>query len=222
MEIGKAEGSGRMPYQGSSAAPSVTPVHPEVAAVPKTSPQPASQTAAHVLMQDTQQPAPRPVTQKMSPGSVAEQNALRSAEQAAVREGRGKAVSSAEQNPAQGSVAQQTVQGTGQSIVQGTAQNPALHDAQRDTWKEKNAKEAEEKEKRAAQNLQLKKAVTELNRQMKESEAVFGIHDKTNRVTIKIVDKATKEVIREFPPEQTLDMIAKVWEVAGILVDEKM
>ena len=34
-------------------------------------------------------------------------------------------------------------------------------------------------------------------------------------------DKDTKEVIKEFPPEKTLDMIAKVWEVAGILVDEK-
>ena len=47
------------------------------------------------------------------------------------------------------------------------------------------------------------------------------IHEKTNRITIKIVDKKTKEVIREFPPEETLDMIAKAWELAGILVDEK-
>ena len=44
---------------------------------------------------------------------------------------------------------------------------------------------------------------------------------KTNRVTIKIVDKKTKEVIKEFPPEKTLDMIAKVWEMAGLMVDEK-
>lgn len=71
------------------------------------------------------------------------------------------------------------------------------------------------------QSAQLKSAVSDLNKQMKNSEAVFGIHDKTNRVTIKIVDKTTKEVIKEFPPEETLDMIAKVWEVAGILVDEK-
>ena len=54
-----------------------------------------------------------------------------------------------------------------------------------------------------------------------KTEAVFGIHDETNRVTIKLVDKDTKKVIREIPPEKTLDMIAKVWELAGILVDEK-
>lgn len=68
---------------------------------------------------------------------------------------------------------------------------------------------------------QLKRAVEQLNKKMPQSSAVFGIHDKTNRVMIKIVDKDTKEVIKEYPPEQTLDMIAKVWELAGILVDEK-
>ena len=77
-------------------------------------------------------------------------------------------------------------------------------------------------EKDAKQGTQLKKAVNDLNKQMKNSEAIFGIHDKTNRVTIKIIDKTTKEVIKEFPPEETLDMIAKVWEIAGILVDEKL
>lgn len=70
-------------------------------------------------------------------------------------------------------------------------------------------------------NEQIRKTVEELNKKMKNSEAVFGIHDETNRVTIKIVDKETKEVIRELPPEKTLDMIAKAWELAGILVDER-
>lgn len=70
-------------------------------------------------------------------------------------------------------------------------------------------------------NEQIRKAVEQLNKNMAHSEAVFGIHDGTNRVTIKIVDKETDEVIKEFPPEKTLDMIAKVWEIAGLLVDEK-
>lgn len=68
----------------------------------------------------------------------------------------------------------------------------------------------------------LRKAVEQLNKSnMANSEAVYGIHEGTNRVTIKIVDKDTKKVIKELPPEKTLDMIAKVWEMAGILVDEK-
>ncbi|MBQ7920618.1 MAG: flagellar protein FlaG [Lachnospiraceae bacterium] len=72
-----------------------------------------------------------------------------------------------------------------------------------------------------ASQEQIRKAVEQLNKNMRNSEAVFGIHEKTNRVTIKIVDKETKEVIKEVPPEKTLDMISKVWELAGILVDEK-
>ena len=68
---------------------------------------------------------------------------------------------------------------------------------------------------------QMKDAVSQMNKKMENSEAIFGIHEGTNRITIKIVDRDTKKVIKELPPEKTLDMIAKVWEMAGILVDEK-
>lgn len=79
-----------------------------------------------------------------------------------------------------------------------------------------------EQNKEQASAEQIRKAVEQLNKKMAaNSEAVFGIHEETNRVTIKIVDKNTKETIKELPPEKTLDMIAKVWEIAGILVDEK-
>ena len=71
---------------------------------------------------------------------------------------------------------------------------------------------------------QLKKMIEEMNRKINNSNeiAMFGIHEDTNRVMIKIMDKDTKEVIKEFPPEKTLDMIAKLWEMAGILVDERL
>ncbi len=77
------------------------------------------------------------------------------------------------------------------------------------------------REQQQANTEQIKKAVENLNKNMSRSEAVFGIHEETNRVTIKIVDRETKEVIKELPPEKTLDMIAKAWELAGILVDER-
>lgn len=70
-------------------------------------------------------------------------------------------------------------------------------------------------------NDALRRAVEELNKKSVNSEAVFGVHEDTNRVTIKIVDKQSREIIREYPPEETLDMIAKVWELAGIMVDTK-
>lgn len=73
-----------------------------------------------------------------------------------------------------------------------------------------------------ASNEQIRQAVEKINKEAQNNgEAVFGIHEETNRVTIKIVDKKTKEVIKEFPPEKTLDMIARVWEMAGIMIDER-
>lgn len=72
------------------------------------------------------------------------------------------------------------------------------------------------------QSEKIRKAVEQFNKRLGHSSAIFGIHEATNRVTIKIVDKDTKEVIKEVPPEETLDMIAKVWEIAGILVDKKL
>lgn len=91
---------------------------------------------------------------------------------------------------------------------------------------DKNGKDGNQDDSQAKQtiseNSQIKKAVDEINKKAHNSEAVFGIHEATNRVTIKIVDKDTKKVLKEYPPEKTLDMIAKVWEMAGLLVDQKL
>lgn len=53
------------------------------------------------------------------------------------------------------------------------------------------------------------------------TECQFSYHEQTKRICIKVLDQDTGEVIREIPPEKTLDMIAKSLELAGILVDEK-
>lgn len=49
----------------------------------------------------------------------------------------------------------------------------------------------------------------------------FSVHDKINAVMIKVVDTETKEVIKELPPEKILDLVAKMEEMVGMLVDEK-
>lgn len=53
------------------------------------------------------------------------------------------------------------------------------------------------------------------------TEFEFSIHEKTKQIMVKVVNSETKEVIREIPPEKVLDMVAKMCEMAGILVDEK-
>lgn len=72
-----------------------------------------------------------------------------------------------------------------------------------------------------ASERSIKNAVEEINRKSNNMEAIFGYHEGTNRVMIKILDKDTREVKKEYPAEKTLDMIQKVWEMAGLMVDEK-
>ncbi|WP_366923009.1 flagellar protein FlaG [Metallumcola ferriviriculae] len=50
----------------------------------------------------------------------------------------------------------------------------------------------------------------------------FSIHEATKEIMVKVVNTETDEVIREIPPEKILDMVAKMWELAGIMVDEKV
>ena len=64
-------------------------------------------------------------------------------------------------------------------------------------------------------------AIAEVNRKMNQkTRCEFSYHEDTKRVSIKVIDSETEEVIREIPPEETRDMLSKMWEVAGILIDE--
>lgn len=64
-------------------------------------------------------------------------------------------------------------------------------------------------------------AVSSANRKMVRTRCDYSYHKETNRVSIKVFDADTDEVIREIPPEKSLDMLQKMWEMAGILVDER-
>lgn len=50
----------------------------------------------------------------------------------------------------------------------------------------------------------------------------ISIHNKTHDIMVKVLNKDTGEIIREIPPEKTLDLVAKMMELAGILIDEKI
>lgn len=83
------------------------------------------------------------------------------------------------------------------------------------------AKSGEKKEETASEK-QIRDAISKVNKKlMNRTKCEFSYHEETKRVSIKVIDEDTKEVIREIPPEETLDMVQKVWELAGILIDEK-
>ncbi|NPV29191.1 MAG: flagellar protein FlaG [Firmicutes bacterium] len=50
----------------------------------------------------------------------------------------------------------------------------------------------------------------------------FKIHEDTKRVMVQVIDEETDEVVNEVPPEKILNLVAEIWRLVGLLVDEKV
>ncbi|SEN64888.1 flagellar protein FlaG [Paenibacillus sp. OV219] len=50
----------------------------------------------------------------------------------------------------------------------------------------------------------------------------MSMHKETKTIVVKVLNKDTGELIREIPPEKTLDLVAKFMEINGILIDERV
>ncbi len=88
---------------------------------------------------------------------------------------------------------------------------------------EANKPVSEAKEEPALSEKQLIEAIEKTNKAIEGTSCSFrySVHDVTKQIMVKVIDNETQEVIQEIPPEKILDMVAKMWEVAGILVDER-
>jgi uncharacterized FlaG/YvyC family protein len=49
----------------------------------------------------------------------------------------------------------------------------------------------------------------------------YQVHEATGQLVISLVNVDTQEIIREIPPERTLDALAQMWARAGLFVDER-
>ncbi len=78
-----------------------------------------------------------------------------------------------------------------------------------------NEKELEEDVKESVQDI------NDIVEKVKEDLA-FKIHDKTERLMVQVVNRSTREVIKELPPEEMLDLSARIHEMVGLLIDEKV
>lgn len=69
----------------------------------------------------------------------------------------------------------------------------------------------------------MKDAIDKVNKKIEptKTRCEFSYHEETKRISIKVIDQKTEETIREIPPEETLDMLSKIWELAGLMVDER-
>lgn len=68
----------------------------------------------------------------------------------------------------------------------------------------------------------LEKMIEAVNRALSAEniKVQLKVHKPTNIIVIKIIDTETNKVIREIPPEKILEMIEKLQEIVGLIVDE--
>jgi len=50
----------------------------------------------------------------------------------------------------------------------------------------------------------------------------FTFHKETKNLVVKVIDPDTNKVVREIPPEELLDLAAKIQEMLGFLIDKKV
>ncbi|SCM83659.1 Flagellar protein FlaG [uncultured Sporomusa sp.] len=67
------------------------------------------------------------------------------------------------------------------------------------------------------------KATDNLNKimQLVNADLKFEIHEKTQRLMVRLVDTKTDKVLKEFPPHELLDTLGAIREYIGILLDKK-
>ena len=70
---------------------------------------------------------------------------------------------------------------------------------------------------------EISKVITSANKRIEPlfTQFQYRVHEKTNLLMVSVINSKTNEIIREIPPEKNLDALAKMWQLVGILVDER-
>ena len=126
----------------------------------------------------------------------------------------------------------------GMSGLQGTVASPEKVSVEKPAYQPKVSKKVEVKKpkeqdisfqgkvdefKEVINDEMLDKAVEMANKTLARHNNFIerSVHEVTKTVMYVMKDTETNEIIREFPPKKIQDMIAKMWELAGLFVDEK-
>lgn len=89
-------------------------------------------------------------------------------------------------------------------------------DTKKSDTKEENEKAKQKEATKEKEKSQLQLVESKYNRKFE-----FSVHEKTNRVMIKVINTDDDQVIKEIPAEKMLDMIASMCEFAGLFLDKK-
>ncbi|MDI6813080.1 MAG: flagellar protein FlaG [Desulfitobacteriaceae bacterium] len=71
---------------------------------------------------------------------------------------------------------------------------------------------------------EVEKTAEKLNRLMGliDRRLEFSVHEKSQRVMVKVVNQETGEILDEIPPKKLLDLIASFHQTVGLFLDKKV
>lgn len=108
-----------------------------------------------------------------------------------------------------------TIEPTKGNLNRGNNENPLLNKENRNNNKSEN---------KVLDKKEVEKALEIVNDtlEMMDKKLSFQLHEGTNRTLVKVTNRETEEVIREIPPEEILDLVAKMTELVGIMMDKRV
>ena len=83
--------------------------------------------------------------------------------------------------------------------------------------------DAEMTQKEKGKQEQVKPTTEALNNflEFMGAEIRFKVHEKSQRLFVQLVSEKDQRVLRQYPPEEFLDMVARIREFVGIFLDKK-
>ncbi|WP_027339038.1 flagellar protein FlaG [Halonatronum saccharophilum] len=81
-----------------------------------------------------------------------------------------------------------------------------------------------EKHKEEIEKDSLEEGVEALNETVQSfhKNLSFQLHEDSERMMVKLMDIKSDEVLKEFPPEEILDMLGRIRQAVGLIIDEKI
>lgn len=58
--------------------------------------------------------------------------------------------------------------------------------------------------------------------EQRDTRLSFYLHTSSQRVGVRVIDSDTSEVIKELPPEQQLELVARIRKMVGMILDEQV
>ncbi len=71
---------------------------------------------------------------------------------------------------------------------------------------------------------ELEKTIVNINKMIEsmDTSLQFYIHKDSGRIAVKVINNKSKEVIREIPSEEILNLAAKLNDTTGLIIDKKI